>query len=439
MSHAAQRLLLLGALVAGCAPAQTRADALARLYDSATLRYWKARYTASTAKLKQLIIRPALPQRLQSELERVRFEFPLPDEQTGEQAQLRGDPLQYYCDRRSGTVYSPVLSLKFLDDLTLAYTWREAHGGAIDEVFNYVAQLKYRAPDDFPGQRYPRPLNELHIPDSALQDPDIAERALGRFTTARAFIVGHELGHILGCDDNPNAIEREKCADRLGARVVSDFMRRTEVAPLGVVIYFMAAVHWNLNQADFASRQEWTRYVRSAEHPLTPDRLDALASQLEGDTGGNRSMAAVAGKIRSLAAFTADVEALRGIILVARAGDSMHLSDTPRQGAGTERLAFQGTFSGTMVFLNDREDGPGRLLMSLARRGDTVTGRYTFGLGDAMLQGKVISGKLYFQWRWGQAYGSGVMQASEHGAGIRGTWGLRDASEGVGTFECSRQ
>lgn len=155
MSDAARRLLVIGAFVAGCAPAETRADALASLYDSATLRYWKARYTASTAKFNQLIIRPALPGRLQSELERVRFEFSLPEEQTGQQAPLRGDSLQYYCDRRSGTVYSPVLSLKFLDDLTLAYTWREAHGGAIDEVFNYVAQLKYRAPGDFPGRRYP--------------------------------------------------------------------------------------------------------------------------------------------------------------------------------------------------------------------------------------------------------------------------------------------
>lgn len=273
----------------------------------------------------------------------------------------------------------------------------------------------------------------------ALQDADEAERSLGRFTTARAFIVGHELGHVLGCDDSPNRIEREKCADRLGARVVSDFMRRTEVAPLRVVIYFMAAVHWNLNQADFASRQEWDRYIQNSDHPLTPDRLDALASQLEGDTGGNRSMLAVASKIRSLAAFTADEDVLRGIILVARAGDSMHVSDTPRQAPGTERLAFQGTFSGTMAFLNDREDGPGRLVMSLARRGDTVTGRYTFGLGDATLQRKIISGKLYFQWRWGQVYGNGVMQASQHGAGIRGTWGLREASGGVGMFECSRQ
>ncbi len=414
MRRATRRLLLLGAFAAACAPAQTRADALSRLYDFGTLRYWKARYTASTARLEQLIIRPALPGRLQRELERIRFEFPLPEEQTRQQAQLRGDPLQYYCDRPSGTVYLPVLSLRFLDDLTLAYTWREAHGGAIDEVFSYVAQLKYRAPGDFPGRRYARPLAELHIPDNALQDPDVAERSLGRFTTARAFVVGHELGHIFGCDDYTNPVEREKCADRLGARVVSDFMRRTEVAPLGVVIYFMAAVHWNLNQADFASRQEWDRYVRGADHPLTPDRLDALASQLEGDTGGNRDMLAVASKIRSLAAFTADADVLRGIILVARAGDSMHVSDTPRHGVRPEQLAFEGTFSGTMVFLNDREDGPGRLLMSLTRRGDTVTGRYTLGLGDATLQGKIISGKLYFQWQWGQAYGSGVMQAAEN-------------------------
>jgi hypothetical protein len=438
MCRATRPALIFAAMIAAHAPAQTRADLLAHLYDDATMRDWKARYRVSTAKLNELIVKPASPPRLQSELARVRFEHPLPEEQTGKQFDMRGDPLQYYSDPGTYTVYLPVLSLKFLDDLAIAYTWREAHGGAIDEVFNYVAELKYRAAKDFPGGRYPRPLTELHIPDNALQDPEVNERSLGRFTTARAFIEGHELGHLFGCDRLPNPIEREKCADDMGARIVSDFMKRAQVAPLGVVIYFMAAVHWCENSADFANRQDWEKFLHKADHPLTPDRLTALAAQLEAGSGGDRGMVTVAGQIRKLAAFTADEDVLRGIILVAQAGDRMAGGHPVPAGSRAASAAFDGSYSGTVVFLNDRENGPATLQMALTRRADEVSGRYTFGLGDATLQGKVVSGKLYFQWWWGQAWGNGVMQATENGAGFRGTWGYRDASEGAGTFEGRR-
>jgi len=424
--------------------AQTRAEALSSLYDDATLRYWQGRYEISTAKLKDLIIQPGLPSRLESKLAMVHFEHPMPRDQNGQQAALRGDPLQYYsnADPNQPQVFLPVLSMKFLDDLCVAYTWREAHGGSIDEVFNYVAELKYRKSKDFPGGRYPQPLEALHIPDNALQDPEVNERSLGRFTTARAFIVGHELGHVMGCNNYPKPVDREICADALGARVVRDFMRRTQVAPLGVVIYFMAALHWEPNQADFNSPKDWRDYVDQADHPLTSARLGALASALEADSGGNGDMLTVAEKIHGIAKAAANIYVLQSIILVAQAGDSMRVSEPAGRSSRPphpSQLPFSGNYVGKVIIANDVEDGPATLYVALERHGDLVTGRYTFGLGDATLQGKIVDGKLYFHWTWGQYYGSGVLEVAENGSGFRGTWGFRGSSQGGGTWDCHQQ
>lgn len=183
-------------------------------------------------------------------------------------------------------------------------------------------------------------------------------------------------------------------------------------------------MHWCDNAADFPTRQEWENFVHRADHPLTADRLTAVAAQLEAGSGGDRGMAAVAGQIRKLATFAADVDVLRGIMLVAQAGDRMHAGE-PTAGVGhAASAAFDGSYSGTITFSNDRESGPAKLEMALTRHGDEVSGRYTFGLGDATLQGKIKSGKLYFQWWWGQAWGNGVMQATGNGSGFGGTWGF---------------
>ena len=83
-------------------------------------------------------------------------------------------PLDFYAYRDGGrpTVDLPVLSLKFIEDLSTAYSWRHVHGYTLEPVDEYVAMLKYRAPGEFPSGRYPGPLSALGVPAV----PRLAER-----------------------------------------------------------------------------------------------------------------------------------------------------------------------------------------------------------------------------------------------------------------------
>lgn len=170
-------------------PSQTSESTL-DLYDQATLQYWQTRYPVSTQKIYEIGMLPILLPHEKENLAQVEFQFPL----VGEYG-FQNDPLAYYSTGNPPAVMMPIQSLKFLDDLSIAYAWLWANGYGLETVTDYVAMLKYQN-DEFLAGRHPAPLVALHIPDNALEDPEIDELALRFFNSARAFILAHELGHI---------------------------------------------------------------------------------------------------------------------------------------------------------------------------------------------------------------------------------------------------
>lgn len=189
---------------------------------------------------------------------------------------------------KGDTVYVPVLSLKFLNDILLANAWLYYHGfdpGTIDE---YVAMLKYRDASNFPGGRYPRPLDALGIPQSSEgglivgSDKEVEEAYFGSSNIASGFIMAHEIGHVLlghTKQSGKTVAERvrdEQAADAFALRVVSRVQPEVEY----MTMYFSLTAVWSPNKPDFSSPQEYQAYLSTlADHPVTAERIRALGRE----------------------------------------------------------------------------------------------------------------------------------------------------------------
>jgi hypothetical protein len=108
--------------------------------------------------------------------------------------------------------------------------------------------------------------------------------------------------------------------------------------------------------------------------------------------------------------------------------------DHGRRTAATQ--AFDGSYSGTWT------DAKGTALdiqMTLRRQGQTVRGRYEFGLGSVELEGMVDGDHFDFAWRWGSEYFGRGRLRSAAGGQLQGTWGYTRRFEGGGTIAATRR
>jgi hypothetical protein len=53
---------------------------------------------------------------------------------------------------RSATVFMPVLSLLFLEDLATAFAWLHHHDDSLETIEGYVTLLRSKKAADFPGE-----------------------------------------------------------------------------------------------------------------------------------------------------------------------------------------------------------------------------------------------------------------------------------------------
>jgi hypothetical protein len=100
------------------------------------------------------------------------------------------------------------------------------------------------------------------------------------------------------------------------------------------------------------------------------------------------------------------------------------------------RQAFDGNYAGEWT------DAKGSVLavrMSLQRTGQTVSGKYEFGMGAADLEGIVEGDQFDYAWRWGNDYfGRGRLKSQADGQ-LRGTWGYTRQFEGGGLLSVRPQ
>lgn len=434
-----KRLLCALALLAGPA----LANDFASLYDPAQLERTRERTVPGVESNFREVVWPALTGDEQARLGAVVLAFP---------ALGPSGALDFYATAPPATINLPLTSLRFYADICLAAASLNRAGQNPQPVYDYLAMLKHRRAADFAGGRYPAPLPALGIPESARDDPNLDRIFYHCYSSTVVFILGHELAHLYYRDPGYAPGVPRAAAQRNEARADAfalALMARLAAPPIGTPVFFMALAHLEANRYDFPSDAAYQVHLAEATHPLTSARLRAIAASLreqagdfarsDADPDATRArLVQTGGEIERIAAALDDPDIQHGISLTAQTTDPAVFSDRfatrPAGGQGMTE-PFSGRYSGQIL------DAQGVALpvdVVLDRQGEQVSGRYHFGMGDGVISDGVIrSGALYYNWRWGNANGKGVLR--EGPAGLDGTWGYDSARDGAGTWQLKRE
>lgn len=182
---------------------------------------------------------------------------------------LRGrHPLDFFADPVQSTIYVPMESVRFFDDLAILQSWFVSKGCNQAPIQTYLWAL-LRA-----GRDVPPPLEAFGLDRTrALQDhftDDVSGKIL---KSGLYFILAHEMGHILlnhqGGARGPFSQDQERDADAFALRSFAQI----GTYPGGAALYFVAA-RW-LDPTGQA--------IAEGSHPVAPERISSIAARLAAD------------------------------------------------------------------------------------------------------------------------------------------------------------
>jgi hypothetical protein len=431
-----QRYLTLAIVIATCADATVFGQNVLRLYPEKKLQADAARWGEQIQAEYRETILPQLTDEERSVLGAVKIEVPT--------SGRNGDPFSFYTDDK-GTIYLPALSLRFFSDLCVANAWLNAHGYDGTTVRDYVGLL-FREAAASPRAPLPAVFRTLGVPDNAREEAAVSNRADRNFGNTVVFLLAHELGHALKKHrtDLRDPVEKRKQEIEADAFAIA-IMRRIAQVPVGIEFWFYVEHAAHVAPRKFNTEAEWQKYLTGLDHPVTTERLDALASVIE------KAADSFARIQTDRELWTKRVKILaEGIRLAGpqwttspvahrveyERVDGLYESDLkPRKAAFTgpgtteQEPDFNGLFD---VRRTAADGGQDRVDLLLLRTGDEVMGGYSSGKTDGFIEGKIADGVLRFTWREGAINGRGVAQAE--GEKLRGTWGRGGSEEGGGEW-----
>ena len=416
------------------------AQDVSRLYTNEKLKADAARWGEQIRAEYRETILPQLTDAERSALNGIKIDVPLKGP--------HGDPFEYYY--ANGTINLPALSLRFYSDLCTANAWLNAHGYDGTTVRDYVGLLLREATVS-PGAPLPPVFRTLGVPDNAREESAVANRVDRNFGNTIVFLLAHELGHALKKHDTHSRDPVQKRRQEIEADAFAiEVMRRIGQVPLGVEFWFdverighVQGIQ-RVTSARFPTEAEWQKYLAGLDHPVTTERLDALATAVEkAPDSFARNQADQARWTRNSKMFAQYVRlgAPSAAIGTARVAEyekvrDLRLADLkPRKAAFTipgtseKEPDFNGLFG---VRRTAADGGQDRADLLLLRTGDEVMGGYSSGKTDGFIEGKIVDGVLHFTWREGALNGRGVAQAE--GETLRGTWGTGGSEEGGGEW-----
>ncbi len=434
----------------GASPDPANTKNMGSMYSDSTLSHWKTRYPKNITWNIRNVIFPKLTASERRKLASVNYEFPLRG--------TDGSPFSFYTFTGGRPrVVMPILSLKFWDDVSIAYAWLNRKGYSPVTVSDYMAMLKYRGAKDF-GGRYPAPLKSLHIPTNALKNKDVDSLSQKLFKSAVIFILLHEMGHAL--HNHPGygpgvprrkARQNESQADSFGLEV----MRRIGVAPVGSVFYFVGLAHGTSNRGDFRSDAAYDKFLSQTTHPLTDRRIKLIANRLRANAGdfgrewptpsqGRQAISYIASELDRVANTLSNRGIQRLISSVGRKttlrmlvprrpGEKLGVPDDKKLTA-VQAQAFHGIFDGRI----SQQNTTLTIRTILRRNGERVVGQYSYGTGEGRLVGLVRDGTMFFSWQEGRSRGHGALKLARDGKSFAGTWGFGKSVSNGGKWSGNR-
>ncbi len=177
------------------------------------------------------------------------------------------DLFNYSTNLTSGKIIIPTLSIKFFDDLSVAFSWYEHYQLDKREIINYITKIYESNHPPIP------PLLALGIPENAREINVIVNTdAQKTLKSALIFLILHNLGHChfhhtqYSIISNQRIQLQEKQADEFALEV----MARMHILPQGMV-------HWFTVTALLANQH-------TVKHPISPDRLYDIAKWLKSNS-----------------------------------------------------------------------------------------------------------------------------------------------------------
>jgi hypothetical protein len=417
------------------------AQDVARLYTDEKLKADAARWGEQIRAEYRETILPQLTDAERTALSAIKIDIPLKG--------IHGDPFEFFF--KDGAISLPALSLRFYSDLCVANAWLNAHGFDGTTVRDYVGVLLREATVS-PGAPLPPVFRTLGVPDNAREESAVANRVDRNFGNTIVFLLAHELGHALKKHDTHLRDPVQRRTQEIEADAFAiEVMRRIGQVPVGVEFWFDVEHIGHVQgirrvaAGKYPTEAEWEKYLAGLDHPVTPERLKALAAAIEkapesfAQNQANQALWTQRSKIvaqyfrvampqwaaTNPVARTAEYEKVR----------DLRLADLkPRKAAftvpgGSEEPAFNGLFGVRRTSADGGKDTVDLLLM---RSGDEVMGGYSNGPIDGFIQGSIVDGVLHFTWREGNSKGRGVLQSQ--GETLRGTWGRDESEQGGGEW-----
>ena len=191
-------------------------------------------------------------------------------------------PLEFYSSPAQRQVFLPIASVKFIDDMAVAFAYYNAMGCDQGIVSDYAAVLRFR-PQDAKGP----PLETLGVPRTVLQDPKIDDGAQKILKSIIFFVSAHEYAHVMyrHKDDNTITAQQAQQQEVQADAFALEVMRRIGVAPLALVYFFLISTRLEASPGDFASPAEYENYVRNqATHPVSALRILKIADYIQDNT-----------------------------------------------------------------------------------------------------------------------------------------------------------
>ena len=280
------------------------------IYPDKVLRREAPRLKRAITRIYKEGIKPTLSSKERAGLAQVRFRFPMPKPDD--------HVLDFYAGKigRADTVVFPMQSLMMVEDLATAYAWLYVSQRDFGPIDLYFAMLQ-RKPLDVIGAAGRRGiLNVLGVPENVLKDKRVDTLSLSLRNEAFAFIMVHELGHLLfkhkGLSDISPAQAR---ADEVQSDAFAlDVLARSGTPPLGAVLFFQAQIFSLPHKGEYKTRKAWESYLETAStHPLSVDRIRAMAKMVSGPLAAQRQNETaiwrdIGQKLYELGGILADVE-----------------------------------------------------------------------------------------------------------------------------------
>jgi hypothetical protein len=176
----------------------------------------------------------------------------------------------------------PMETIRFLDDIATAAAALQLAGCDHEALAIYASILTRQDP---PTDRPPNPLQALRIDrDRALADSDIDSMSQGILKTSIAYILAHELGHVVNNHGAAKTAAESRNQERQSDQYALRVFKIIGTVPFGMAVTFFAMAHSQQVPGDFTSKKRFEEYIsKRSTHPLDGERLMAIAEIMRTD------------------------------------------------------------------------------------------------------------------------------------------------------------